>query len=96
MTTESESGTVIEQLKDAEGSFYFLMAEEDKIKTEVRTQLEREQRRMEEQQHNYYDMGEEYHGYDNFGTQPHFPQQPHNFSAEQQRLEEDRMYLFEI
>jgi len=78
-----------DHLKSIEGNYYLLMAEEDKIKNEVRTSMQNERRdREREVFNNYYDENQ-YRNLENFTTGTHI--NPEHTIANQERLEEDRI-----
>ena len=64
-----------------------ILTEEDKVKNEVRRNIENERRRMEEHEFDYHDEHD-------FGGS-HQPYNPELDPVEQARLEEDRMYNFQ-
>jgi len=85
-----------DQLRSVHGTYYMILTEEDKVKNEVRRNMENERRRLEEPNYGYHggDDDDNYFGsHQNFGTGTGTNQ--HYDSdlalAEQQRLEEDRI-----
>jgi len=81
-----------DQLRSVHGTYYMILTEEDKVKNEVRRNMENERRRLEEPNYGYHG-GDDDDNY--FGSHQTGSHQPHYDSdlalAEQQRLEEDRI-----